>query len=46
MRKGKGGGKKTPTVSVLDTMQDGDDYYVEIEGEEFNHSDSDATELN
>ena len=43
--KGKGRGKKSPTVSVLDTVQDGDDYYVEIEGEEFNDSDSDATEL-
>ena len=45
VRKGKRRGKKTPTVSVLDTVQDGDDYYVEIEGEEFNDSDSDATEL-
>ena len=26
-------------------MQDEDGYYVEIEGEEFNDSDSDATEL-
>ena len=25
VRKGKGRGKKTPTVSVLDTVQDGDD---------------------
>ena len=40
-RKGKGRGKKTSTVSVLDTVQDD----VEIEGEEFNDSDSDATEL-
>ena len=32
VRKGKGRGKKTPTMSVLDTVQDGDDYYVEIEG--------------
>ena len=45
VRKGKGRGKKTPTVSVLDTVQDENDYYVEIEGEEFNDSDSDATEL-
>ena len=45
VRKGKGRGKKTPTVSVLDTVQDENDYYVEIEGEEFNESDSDATEL-
>ena len=45
VRKEKGRGKKTSTVSVLDTVQDGNDYYVEIEGEEFNDSDSDATEL-
>ena len=45
VRKEKGRGKKTPTVSVLDTIQDESDYYVEIEGEEFNDSDSDATEL-
>ena len=45
VKKGKGRGKKTSTVSVLDTVQDGDDNYVEIEGEEFNDSDSDATEL-
>ena len=45
VRKGKGRGKKTPTVSSLDTVQDGDDYCVEIEEEEFNNCDSDATEL-
>ena len=45
VRRGKGRGKKTSTVSVLDTVQDEDGYYVEIEGEEFNASDSDATEL-
>lgn len=45
VRRGKGRGKQTPTVSVLDTIQDGDEYSVEVEGEEFNDSDSDATEL-
>ena len=45
VRKGKGRGKKASTVSVLDTVQDKDSYYVEIGGEEFNDSDSDATEL-
>ena len=40
VRKGKGRGKKTSTVSVLDTVQDEDGYYVEIEGEEFNGSDT------
>ena len=45
VRRGKGRGKKTSTVSVLDTVQDEDGYYVEIEGDEFNDSDSYATEL-
>ena len=45
VRKGKRRGKKACTVSMLDTVQDEDSYYVEIEGEEFNDSDSDATEL-
>ena len=30
---------------MLDTIQDGDEYTVEVEGEEFNDSDSDATEF-
>ena len=42
VRKGKRRGKKTSTV---DTVQDGNGYYIEIEWEEFNDSDSDATEL-
>ena len=45
MRKGRGRGKKTSTVNVLDNVPDEDGYYVEVEGEEFNDSDSDATEL-
>ena len=45
VRKRKGRGKETPNISVLDTVQDENDYYVEIEGEEFNDSDSDTTEL-
>ena len=44
-RKGRGRGKKTSTVSVIDNVLDEDGYYVEIEGEEFNDSDSDATKL-
>ena len=42
-RKGRGRGKKTSTVSVIDNVPDEDGYYVEVE--EFNDSDSDATEL-
>ena len=45
VRKGRGRGKKTSTVSVIDNVSDEDGYYVEVEGEEFNDNDSDATEL-
>ena len=45
VRKGKGRGKQASTISVLDTIQDEGEYSVEVEGEEFEDSDSDATEL-
>ena len=45
VRKGKDRGKQTSTISVLDTVQDEGEYSVEVEGEEFDDSDSDATEL-
>ena len=45
VRKGRGRGKKTSTVSVIDNIPDENGYYVEVGGEEFNDSDSDATEL-
>ena len=45
VRKGKGKGKQVSTVSVLDTVQDEGEYPVGVEGEEFEDSDSDATEL-
>ena len=45
VRKGKGKGKQVSTVSVLDTVQDEGEYPIEMEGEEFGDSDSDATEL-
>ena len=45
VRKGKGKGKQVSTVSVLDTVQDEGEYPVEVEGEEFEDSDLDATEL-
>ena len=45
VRKGKGRGKQVSTVSVLDTVQDEGEYPIEVEGEEFEDSDSDATEL-
>ena len=45
VRKGKGKGKQVSTVSVLDTVQDEEEYPIEVEGEELEDSDSDATEL-
>ena len=45
VRKGKGKCKQVSTVSVLDTVQDEGEYPIEVEGEEFEDSDSDATEL-
>ena len=43
VRKDKG--KQVSSVSVLDTVQDEGEYPVEVEGEECEDSDSDATEL-
>ena len=45
VRRGKGKDKQAPIISVLDTIQDEGEYSVEVEGEEFEDSDSDATEL-
>ena len=45
VRKGNSRGKSASTISVLDTIQDEGEYFVEVKGEEFEDSDSDATEL-
>ena len=45
IKKGKGRGKKTSTVSVLDTTPEMDEYFVEMEEDDLENSDSDATEL-
>ena len=45
VRKGKGSGKKTSTVSVLDTTPEIGEYLVEMEEDGLENSDSDATEL-
>ena len=45
VRKGKGRGKKTSTVSVLDTTSETDEYFIEMEEDDLKNSDSDATEL-
>ena len=45
VRKGKGRGKKTSTVNVLDTTPEPGEYFIEMEEDELENSDSDATEL-
>ena len=43
--KGKGRGKKTSTLSVLDTAPETDEYFIKMEEDDLENSDSDATEL-
>ena len=45
IRKGKGRGKKTSTVNVLDTTPETGEYFMEVEEDGLENSDSDATEL-
>ena len=45
VRKGKGRGKKTFTVNVLDTTPGTGEYFVEMKEDDLKNSDSDATEL-
>ena len=45
VRKGKGRGKKTSTVNVLDITPETGEYFVEIEEDDLENSDSEATEL-
>ena len=45
VRKGNRRGKKTSTVSVLDTTPETDEYFIEMEEDDLENSDSDATEL-
>ena len=42
---GKGRGKKAPTVSVLDTTSETGEYFIEVDEDELEDGDSDATEL-
>ena len=44
-KRGKGRGKKVPTVSVLDTTSETGEYYIEIDEDDLEDGDSDATEL-
>ena len=45
IRRGKGRGQKTSTVSVVETMPEENEYFVEVGEEDLEGSDSDATEL-
>ena len=45
VRIGKGRGKKTSTVNVLDTTLETGEYFVEMKEDDLENSDSDATEL-
>ena len=43
--RGKGRGKKAPTVSVLDTTSETGEYYMEMDEDDLEDGDSDATEF-
>ena len=45
VKRGKGRGKKAPTVSVLDTTSETGEYYIEVDEDDLEDGDSDATEL-
>ena len=45
VKRGKGRSKKTPTVSVLDTTSETGEYYIEVDEDDLEDGDSDATEL-
>ena len=45
VKRGKGRGKKAPMVSVLDTPSETGDYFIEVDEDDLEDSDSDATEL-
>ena len=45
VKRGKGRGKKVPTVSVLDTISETGEYYIEVDEDDLEDGDSDATEL-
>ena len=45
VRRGKGRGQKTSTVSVVEVMPEGNDYLVEVGEEDLEGNDSDPAEL-
>ena len=45
VRRGKGRGQKTSTISVVEAMPEENEYFVEVGEEDLEGSDSDPTEL-
>ena len=45
VKRGKGRGKKIPQVNVLDTTSETGEYYIEVDEDDLEDGDSDATEL-
>ena len=45
VKRGKGRGKKASTVSALDTTSEAGEYYIEVDEDDLEDGDSDATEL-
>ena len=45
VKRGKGRGKKVPTVSVLDTTSETGEYYIQMDEDDLEDGDSDATEF-
>ena len=45
VKRGKGRGKKVPTFSVLDTTSETGEYYIEVDEDDLEDGESDATEL-
>ena len=45
VKRGKGRGKKAPTVSVLDATSETGEYYIGVDEDDLEDRDSDATEL-
>ena len=45
VKREKGRGKKTPTVSVIDTTPETGEYYIEVDEDDVEDGDSDVTEL-
>ena len=45
IKRGKGRGQKASAVSIIETMPEGNEYFVEVREEDLEGSDSDPTEL-